>query len=77
MRTGTWLSLTDQILEGDWLWYTTLQTLNQTGYKNWNSGEPNQSFKDENCVEYSFGRGFGWNDDYCNLLRNLICENQP
>ena len=72
--------MTDQILEGEWFWYTTLMTLNQTGYSNWQRGEPNNLQylgSEEDCAEYYFVNGFGWNDTPCYLEKNLICENQP
>jgi len=71
------LALTDQILETDWFWYTTFKTLNQTGYSNWHLGEPNNNGSGENCAEYRFVKGFGWNDALCHQENNLICENQP
>ncbi len=73
----TWIALTDQILENDWFWYTTLQTLKQTGYSNWHPGEPNNYELREHCAELGFFRAFGWFDAVCSLEKNLICENQP
>ena len=72
---GTWIALTDQILENDWFWYTTLQTLKETGYSNWQPGEPNNYGSGENCA--MFWGGFGWWDSGCHQEQKLICENQP
>ena len=73
---GTWIALTDQILENDWLWYTTLMTLSQTGYSNWQRGQPN-NYREEDCTELGWEGAFGWNDVFCNQEQNLICENLP
>ncbi|XP_037021657.2 pulmonary surfactant-associated protein D-like isoform X1 [Artibeus jamaicensis] len=65
---AAFLSMTDSQTEGKFV-YPTGESL---VYSNWNSGEPNNSGGEEDCVEiYDNGK---WNDKSCGERRLVICE---
>ena len=69
-----WISLSDKLVEGEWVWETSLATLADTGYSNWDDGQPNNSGGSENCVYYSESHDSKWVDSRCYDLANFICE---
>ncbi|XP_017903993.1 PREDICTED: C-type lectin domain family 6 member A isoform X2 [Capra hircus] len=66
------LGLSDPQGNGNWQW------IDQTPYKEnvrfWHQNEPN--FSAEECASVVFwdGRGWGWNDVFCDSKRKSICE---
>jgi hypothetical protein len=54
-----WLGLTDEAVEGQWVWVTD----EPLTYVNWFPGEPNGSTS-ENYAEMGSGYGAKWNDSY-------------
>lgn len=73
--TGTaWIGLNDRGSEGNYTWSSGASS----GYRAWASGEPNNRFFSEDCVE-QYGQDGGdnrarWNDSNCDDRRNAICE---
>ncbi|XP_019633508.1 PREDICTED: uncharacterized protein LOC109476932 [Branchiostoma belcheri] len=67
-----WIGLTDTDREGRWV-FADGQTLASSGYTNWNSGEPNDAGRIEDCAEL-YGSTHGWNDAQCSLAKGFICQ---
>ena len=73
--TGTaWIGLNDRGSEGNYTWSSGASS----SYRAWASGEPNNRFFSEDCVE-QYGQDGGdnrarWNDSNCDDRRNAICE---
>ncbi|XP_053399913.1 perlucin-like protein [Mercenaria mercenaria] len=68
-----WLSLTDVVEEGNWVWMTSKMPMT---YSNWNMGEPTASFHGdfEDCVDmYTNGK---WNDVTCTTRKFYVCEKE-
>ena len=43
-------------------------------YENWDRGEPNNYFQDEDCTEL-YTQGATWNDDHCSLFTSpFVCK---
>jgi len=55
-----WIGLSDLLSEGNFIWETSHTDLD---YSNWDEGEPNDEFGDEDCV--IIWLGYKWNDHYC------------
>ncbi|KAI8510957.1 hypothetical protein Bbelb_118730 [Branchiostoma belcheri] len=66
-----WIGLTDIDSEGQWL-FADGQTLASTGYTNWNTGEPNAYYPNEDCVEVLDSAL--WNDDPCDRPKAFVCQ---
>ena len=69
-----WIGLTDKQVEGKYVWETSFATLAETGYSNWDDGQPNNSHGVENCVYYSQYNHFKWTDTDCYDPAKYICE---
>jgi hypothetical protein len=67
-----WIGLTDAQEESIWLWISNRDKLVDSGYVNWDSGEPNNLVSDENCAALKMS-GF-WNDYHCTNNLHYICE---
>lgn len=63
-----YIGLTDLASEGVFLWVVD----DTPSYLNWNSGEPNDSWGDEECVE--LGSNGRWNDTSCSSWKHYLCE---
>ena len=69
-----WIGLSDTYAEGSYYWVNKV-LLNSSSFTNWDVGEPSNNFKNEDCVEMYGEYGVGkWNDNYCNSIRDYICE---
>ncbi|KAL4240798.1 hypothetical protein ACF0H5_001586 [Mactra antiquata] len=64
-----WLGGTDLSVETEWMWIHSQQPF---GYTNWRPTEPNNSNKDENCLEMD-PNGL-WNDRPCHYIQKYLCE---
>ncbi|KAL4238854.1 hypothetical protein ACF0H5_003561 [Mactra antiquata] len=73
--TNWWIGLTDDDIEGQWVWYGTSVMPEVT---DWHTGEPNNSGPGEDCAQYYIyngGASWSWNDAACNLQNaSPICE---
>lgn len=67
-----WIGLNDKAVEGTFAWVTGEPVLATA----WNSGEPNDSGGNEDCVEMKWSGG-AWNDLDCTKTRPFICEVEP
>jgi hypothetical protein len=66
---NVWLGGNDLVTEGTWMWDDGSDLV----YDNWNSGEPNDSGSNEDCMEMRSGDGL-WNDAVCTRVRTFVCE---
>ncbi|XP_066294673.1 proprotein convertase subtilisin/kexin type 5-like [Branchiostoma lanceolatum] len=68
-----WIGLTDIDNEDQWE-FADGQSLDSSGYKNWNNNpqEPNGGTS-ENCAEV-LGSSHKWNDESCDSSRGFVCQ---
>nr|XP_039266264.1 macrophage mannose receptor 1-like [Styela clava] len=64
-----WIGGNDLTTEG-WFRWTNGNSVN-SGYNKWRSGEPNDGFGTEDCME---AIGFNWNDRTCTDSNMFICQ---
>ncbi|KAK7493739.1 hypothetical protein BaRGS_00015068, partial [Batillaria attramentaria] len=64
---GYYTGGTDRYQEGRWVWESDRTRIT---YSDWNSGEPNDSKGDEDCLLY----WYHWNDVPCTRDFNYVCE---
>lgn len=70
--SGYWVGATDRYKEGHFTW---LNGLSVTHYiDNWDDGEPNSRYHDEDCMELYQKVGWKWNDETCSTHHLFICE---
>ncbi|XP_078665818.1 uncharacterized protein LOC144908161 [Branchiostoma floridae x Branchiostoma belcheri] len=67
-----WIGLSDAASEDNWV-FEDGQTLESTGYNNWDQGEP-QGGEAENCVVLRSENPTTWNDLGCNDNKRFICQ---
>ncbi|XP_078616211.1 perlucin-like protein [Branchiostoma floridae x Branchiostoma japonicum] len=65
-----WFGLTDLLQEGTWVWEDGTPLVD---WNNWHPGERNDSGT-EDCVEWSAGHSFKWNDQSCTDILYYVCE---
>ena len=67
-----WADGTDQIVEGQWVWASTMKKVQ---YTHWAVNEPNNrnDTEQEDCMEL-FTADLTWNDVRCIKTSNFICE---
>ena len=70
-----WLGLTDEDVEGDFIWAKTGEP---TNYTNWESSQPNNRYGNEDYAEISQDTG-KWNDitEYGHTIRVIVTEYTP
>lgn len=73
---GWWIGLTDETVEGEWVWYPTNQA---PEYDDWVPGEPNSNggSLDEDCASMYLDKNhqnYQWVDVQCNQVHGPICE---
>ena len=63
-RDPYWIGLTDRLVEGDFVWESTGNSLD---YANWNPGEPNgKIYSEEDCIHIELdSQDRRWNDRNC------------
>ena len=68
-----WMGLTDEKIEGVWVYYDT-QT--KPNFTDWDWNQPNDLGHHEDCARFDnrLGADYKWNDDSCNALHEPICE---
>ncbi|XP_062587632.1 low affinity immunoglobulin epsilon Fc receptor-like [Saccostrea cucullata] len=68
-----WTGGIDDVTEGQFVWASTGSPLS---FKDWNTGEPNDYRKNEDCVDFSkgFNRRGHWNDNRCHSTFYFVCE---
>lgn len=72
--TDYWyIGLSDKLIEGEYIWETSLQVLTGDTFSNWGSGEPNGA-GNEDCVVYAPSRNYQWADVTCTRTEHYICE---
>jgi hypothetical protein len=70
-----WIGLDDRDDEGDYQWANGVDLERGVDYENWATGEPNNSWGAEDCVEMlDDGR---WNDSDCDDSLRYVCECDP
>ncbi|XP_053380601.1 perlucin-like protein [Mercenaria mercenaria] len=75
---GWWIGLTDELVEGEWLWYPKNEA---PEYKDWVPGEPNSNggTLDEDCASMyldDYHHDYQWVDVHCNQIHGPICERE-
>jgi len=74
---AVWIGGTDAASEHTWVWSPSNTPLS---YTNWYSGEPNNAYGGEDCLEFNY-RGSDmeasgkWNDWGCFGKRKYVCQN--
>ena len=69
--TGFWIGIHDKTTEGEFTYESNGVTI---GYKNWQSNEPNNHGKGEDCVQMNHG---AWIDMPCTYKLSFVCERLP
>ncbi|GFR64042.1 macrophage mannose receptor 1 [Elysia marginata] len=64
-----WIGLNDRDTEAGYKWLDDFPLK----YTHWASGEPNDNMNREDCVQWLLP-GNAWNDNYCYLAQNFICQ---
>jgi hypothetical protein len=67
-----WVGGTDAIAEGKWVWMSTLDPLDYTG---WFPGEPSNGVGAA-CMALAQHEQYHWNDEFCNRTYDFICEKE-
>ncbi|KAK7483730.1 hypothetical protein BaRGS_00025051 [Batillaria attramentaria] len=66
---SAWIGLEDFVAEGEFVWSSSGQLAE---YKNWESGEPNDFRREQDCgTLLSSGQ---WHDNNCEIKFPFICE---
>ncbi|XP_060593244.1 perlucin-like protein [Ruditapes philippinarum] len=76
-NTMYWLALSDVREEGTWIWMDSHTPLVAKNFSDWNSGEPDNLHKNENCAAmYRVGHhgSWSWSDMACSTNLHYICE---
>ena len=69
-----WLGGSDSASEGNWV-FTDGSSVTNT---NWGSGQPNNSYGSENCMELNYPSIGQWNDRFCtNFLKAIYYSPTP
>ena len=67
-----WIGLSDELLEGDWKWESTGNTV---VYTDWGPGQPsNGGGSGEDCACLYADINYHWNDAPCNFNHRPLCE---
>ncbi|OWF36632.1 perlucin-like [Mizuhopecten yessoensis] len=68
-----WLGGTDMVVEGEWRWIKTGQSIN---YTNWAHGEPNNHHSHEDCLtaHLTSESHFHWVDRQCTYKCYFVCK---
>ncbi|XP_070543841.1 fibropellin-3-like [Ptychodera flava] len=73
---GVWIGLRasdDNPTDPDeYIWEADGTTVAESGFSNWNTGEPD--FRGHRCVRMRARFNFMWGDDLCSRTRNYLCE---
>lgn len=64
-----WVGGSDSASEGDWVF---LDGRGSVTYTNWGSGQPNNSYGNENCMDLNYPSTGFWNDSPCSGNRKAI-----
>ena len=68
----SWIGATDSEEEGKFRWVDG----SSVAFSNWNTGEPNNSNGNEDCVHIYGGHRNKWNDKNCAHRLPFICEKE-
>ncbi|XP_060571973.1 perlucin-like [Ruditapes philippinarum] len=68
-----YIGLSDKLVEGEYIWESSLQVLTGDAFFNWGVGEPNGA-GDEDCVVYAPSKNYQWADVICTRTEHYICE---
>ena len=67
-----WIGLTDEIIEGIWMWSSSGA---QANYTDWGPGEPNSNHGNQDCAFYHSGEQYMWADIACSSTDfRPLCE---
>ncbi|CAG5122283.1 unnamed protein product, partial [Candidula unifasciata] len=69
-----WIGLNDRRTEGTYVW---LDDRTKANFTRWNTGAPNNSNGNENCVVVDSNKGDRWDDLDCNTTNRFICQRLP
>uniref|UniRef100_A0A8C0W5E5 C-type lectin domain-containing protein n=1 Tax=Castor canadensis TaxID=51338 RepID=A0A8C0W5E5_CASCN len=65
-----WIGLSDQKIEGKWLWVDGIISDLTLFKKYWGKGQPN-NYRSRDCVEF---KEDGWNDVCCTVVKCWVCK---
>ncbi|XP_046551459.1 perlucin-like [Haliotis rubra] len=75
LSTGyVWLGAIEYLVRGEWQWGFKGGKVGQTW---WNPGSPeyiSNNGERQACLTLTRSLGFKWNDEFCDLRHNFICE---
>ena len=69
-ESHAWIGITDRIEEGT---FRYLSSGKEVFFTKWTTGEPNNFYEDEDCVNFLF-KDRSWNDFGCSNKLHFICE---
>jgi len=68
-----WLGARDDVVEGVWEWSSTGKPLS---ISDWGPNQPDNGNNNQDCLQIWHESDYLWDDEFCTLRHNYICESR-